>query len=370
MSTTLALLCFAVARIAALAVHEAGHIAVAVTLGASVTLHYDATACRPCTLVEGLASPCGIKVVQHAGWVVSVALALFACAVLSSIPVTVATCWTALDALTSDLAGVVPRGPRPGGESAAAAFWCGNFGLLVLDAARVRKQRVGELLHTMLRITSMRGAQSAGLATFSHGARGFTGQRTRVVNGKRTDLPRLLLRRARRFFRERWGERSGAQPPTLYQGHTRFATSSISSLDGTHPQQWTPASVQRVWRFDDRSGTYVSEQANVEAFVTHNGDLDFFSIHGQTYAVGELRTLLGRLLHRAAPSTVDSACLAGLLELLRTRGHWIASVRCGYAYGGLRLAGNAALLPEAQLWSRRTLEWVASLFEAEWCALL
>ena len=114
----------------------------------------------------------------------------------------------------------------------------------------------------------------------------------------------------------------------------------------------------------------MSEQANVEAFITHNGDLDFFSIHGQTYAVGELRTLLGRLLHRAAPSTVDSACLAGLLELLRTRGHWIASVRCGYAYGGLRLAGNAALLPEAQLWSRRTLEWVASLFEAEWCALL
>ena len=371
MSTALgAMLCFAVARIAALAVHEAGHIAVALALGASVTLRLDATACRPCTLVEGLASPRGIKVAQHAGWVVSVALALFALAVLSSTPATVAACWTALDALTSDLAGIAPRGPRPSESSAAAVFWCGNFGLLVLDSARVRKQRVGELLHTMLRITSMRGAQSAGLATFRHGARGFTGQRTRVVNGKRTDLPRLLLRRARGFFRESWGEcSSGAQPPTLYQGHTRFATSSISSLDGTHPQQWTPASVQRVWRFDDRSGTYVSEQANVEAFITHNGDLDFFTIHGQTYAVGELRTLLGRLLHRAAPSTVDSACLAGLLELLRTRGHWLASVRCGYAYGGLRLAGNAAQLPEEQLWSRRTLEWVAALFEAEWCAL-
>ena len=371
MSTALgAMLCFAVARIAALAVHEAGHIAVALALGASVTLRLDATACRPCTLVEGLASPRGIKVAQHAGWVVSVALALFALAVLSSTPATVAACWTALDALTSDLAGIAPRGPRPGESSAAAVFWCGNFGLLVLDSARVRKQRVGELLHTMLRITSMRGAQSAGLATFRHGARGFTGQRTRVVNGKRTDLPRLLLRRARGFFRESWGEcSSGAQPPTLYQGHTRFATSSISSLDGTHPQQWTPASVQRVWRFDDRSGTYVSEQANVEAFVTHNGDLDFFTIHGQTYAVGELRTLLSRLLHRAAPSKVDSACLAGLLELLRTRGHWLASVRCGYAYGGLRLAGNAALLPEGQLWDRRTLEWVASLFEAEWYAL-
>ena len=151
----------------------------------------------------------------------------------------------------------------------------------------------------MLRITSMRGAQSAGLATFSHGAHlrlppplslhpprrarlcalpspshtlphpftlphkpshthpgahGYTGRRARVVNGKRTDLPSLLLRRARGFFRDGWGEPL-LRPPTLFQGHTRFATSSISSLDGTHPHQWTPAATQRVWCFDTRTGT-------------------------------------------------------------------------------------------------------------------
>ena len=210
MSTPLdALLRFAIARIAALAAHEAGHIAVALALGASVKLRLDTKARRPCTLVEGLSTPCGNKLVQQAGWVVSVALALFACAVLGSTAATVAACWTALDALTSDLAGIAPRGPRSDTPSAATVFWCGNFGLLVLDSARVRKKRVGELLHTMLRITSMRGAQSAGLATFRHGARGFTGRRKRVVNGKRTDLPNLLLRRARGFFRERWhAERS------------------------------------------------------------------------------------------------------------------------------------------------------------------
>ena len=91
------------------------------------------------------------------------------------------------------------------------------------------------------------------------------------------------------------------QPPTLYQGHTRFATSSISSLDGAHPHQWTPAAKGRVWWYDDASASYVSKMANVEAFITHNGDLDFFSINGQTYALGELRTLLqqGGLLGRA-----------------------------------------------------------------------
>ena len=67
---------FAAARVAGLAAHEAAHAAVALALGASVRLRVDTAARRPCTLVEGLATPRSHAAVRHAGWVASVALAL------------------------------------------------------------------------------------------------------------------------------------------------------------------------------------------------------------------------------------------------------------------------------------------------------
>ena len=63
---------------------------------------------------------------------------------------------------------------------------CGNFGLLLLDKAAAGK--VKTLLETMLRVTMMRGAQSAGLVTYVGAAGEKKGFRRRVVNGKRTDV--------------------------------------------------------------------------------------------------------------------------------------------------------------------------------------
>ena len=155
---------FAAARVAALAAHEAAHAAVALALGASVRLRIDTAARRPCTLVEGLATPCGHAAVRHAGWIASVALALLGWATVGLCSATTAaawwtaldanpnphphphlhpnpitptltltvtltlTRWTALDALSSDLAGIVPRGARPGAPSSAASavFWRGT----------------------------------------------------------------------------------------------------------------------------------------------------------------------------------------------------------------------------------------------------
>jgi hypothetical protein len=116
----------------------------------------------------------------------------------------------------------------------------------------------------------------------------------------------------------------------LFQGHTRFATSSICNLAGCHPHQWLPRSMQKAWRLTS-DGTFVSEQRNVESFITHNGDLDFFVVHGTTLPLSDLQMLLARLLGRPMPSDVDSACVAGLLDLLRTKGLWLASVRKGCA---------------------------------------
>lgn len=71
------------------------------------------------------------------------------------------------------------------------------------------------------------------------------------------------------------------------------------------------------------------------------------------------------------PAGVDSMCVAGLLELLRTRGLWLASVRYGYVYGGMRGAGNIVTICEgAGLWSKAAMVKVAAEFERAWSAVV
>ena len=77
------------------------------------------------------------------------------------------TCMT-LDGVASDLLGAVPP------AAAASTFFCGNFGLLLLHAAH--SDKVKKIIETMLRVTMMRGAQSAGAGTRQGAAEGF-GQR-------------------------------------------------------------------------------------------------------------------------------------------------------------------------------------------------
>ena len=79
---------------------------------------------------------------------------------------------------------------RPNTSWFSSTRRCGNFGLLLLDLAS--GGRVSGLLATMLRVTMARGAQSAGLVTYDSNA---SGTRKRVVNGKRTDLCDLLMKK-------------------------------------------------------------------------------------------------------------------------------------------------------------------------------
>ena len=74
---------------------------------------------------------------------------------------------------------------------------CGNFGILLLHP----QQRAAVLrwLQAMLRITMVRGAQSAGIVTYEPSSgNNAVASRCRVVNGKRTDLATLLLTRLAR----------------------------------------------------------------------------------------------------------------------------------------------------------------------------
>ena len=212
----------------------------------------------------------------------------------------------------------------------------------------------------------VRGAQSAGLVTYdfdASGNTGATGLRRRVVNSKRTDLSELLLRQLSKTLCNPsypWDHETSR----IFCGHTRFATSSICNIGGCHPHQWTPPQRQTAWRLNGH-GKFVGEMRNVEGFITHNGDLDFFTFNGVAYALSDLQRLLARLLGRAMPSDVDSACVAGLLDLLRTKGLWIASVRYGYLFGGLEGAGSLESRLES-LASARQLAALATVFEGEW----
>lgn len=77
--------------------------------------------------------------------------------------------------------------------------------------------------------------------------------------------------------------------------------------------------------------------------------------------------LLVALLHIPLPGKVDSMCVAGLADLLRSKGLWLASVRYGYLYGGLKTAGNLGeLCDHDRIWNARTLREVADEFEAAW----
>ena len=237
-------------------------------------------------------------------------------------------------------------------------FFCGNFGLMLLDS--LAAPLVKEILSTMLRVTMMRGAQSAGLVTYERSSQGHVGMRKRVCNGKRTDLCKLLMAKFDAQVKP-----TAISAPALFQGHTRFATSSIANLGGCHPHQWLPARRVVEWKRDPASSRYVSRGCNHECYITHNGDLDFFELHGTVYPLGDIFALLEAFLHRAKPAPVDSAGVAGLLDLLRTKGMWGASVRYGYVFGGLEKAGNLAN-QISRLWSAETLGAVTAAFEGAW----
>jgi len=358
-----AVLAFAAARLATVLLHELAHAMAALSLGWAVRLlsvssvaAYFRGSSAGSLHVEGISAD-DSNIVRHIGWIFSVGL-VFAFLRLphTSPSVLLATSWTALDAITSDLL------MQP--EADSGAFFCGNFGLLILTS--VKRSRAYHLIREMLRVTMVRGAQSAGVVTYEGQGGAVRGVRTRVVNGKRTELSDLLVGKlsAKSGLLKRFTQPllDGA---TFFQGHTRFATSSISNLEGCHPHQWVPRAQQTSWRFDGAAG-FVSRKANVESFITHNGDLDLFEIHGASYPLEELQAMLTHFLGVPPPAEVDSAVIAGLLDLLRTKGVWSASVRYGYLYGGLAKTRERASMILPQLATLTELQKLTVLFEAEW----
>lgn len=245
--------------------HEAFHVIAACLVGradSALTLsNLVSGICSKNVSVEGSAG-WRATVIRHAGWVGSVLLAVVSSMSAISLSISAAALLTALDALCSDLLGIAPAGEE--------TFLCGNFGLVLLK--KDHRNKVLQILKEMVRITMMRGAQSGGVVTYvKNGSKGFKGYRSRVVNGKRTDLSELIVTKLKRDLRFA----PLLDGPRVYAGHTRFATTSKATLDGTHPHQWTPPENLRVWRRNS-NGDWTCKVQSVENFICHNGDLDAF----------------------------------------------------------------------------------------------
>jgi hypothetical protein len=243
---------------------------------------------------------------------------------------------TALEAISTDLLGLSSFLPLLVGNSSHSdetVFRCGNFGVILLHHLWMTDQGKNALncLEQMVNVTMMRGAQSGGVVSFQpNNGRGI---RSRVLNKKRTDLSKEILKRVRKDFRPATFPKDFV--PTLV-GHTRFATSSASTLDGTHPHQWTPASRRRVYQFSiPRVGIYVPDVrvTQVENFITHNGDFDFYQINGATNDLEIVQKWLSIVTGIPIPAVVDSCAIAGVIDLLRTQGCFGLSARYAVCFG-------------------------------------
>ena len=152
--------------------------------------------------------------------------------------------------------------PHPHSASLARRFspssMCGNFGLLLLQ--QLGHDRCQKLLRALVEQTMVRGAQSAGVCTY--GSDG-NGSRVRVVNGKRTNLAELLLAKC-----TRQGFLRSLHPQQIIQGHTRFATSSIANMDGTHPHQWMARSTQPVWSWSEKEQRFLATMRRCLSITT------------------------------------------------------------------------------------------------------
>ena len=98
-----------------------------------------------------------------------------------------------------------------------------------------------DVLEKMVQITMMRGAQTGGVVTFMEDGKSMKGCRSLVVNTKRGDLSQKIRKKLEKDMRGKHSQIQG------FFGHTRFATSSVATIDGCHPHRWSPRHVYRAF---------------------------------------------------------------------------------------------------------------------------
>jgi hypothetical protein len=187
------------------------------------------------------------------------------------------------------------------------------------------------------------------------------GVRTRVVKSKRGDLSKLLRSKIEQGsivpFVRAVSEKVLANRVKFYAGHTRFATTSKATFDGTHPHQWSKPQNLRVYNMDELVSTDDVERSmgrsmmglssnilrrsrssakrhiaspsktRVENFITHNGDFEFYELNGTSCEFEAIQKWLEIATETKMPSGVDSAAIAGMVDIIRSKGCFALSVR-------------------------------------------
>jgi hypothetical protein len=245
---------------------------------------------------------------------------------------------TAIDATLTDLLGWVPVTHRllfnnlssVTSTAPMAIYYCGNFGILLLNSQWIKHdggKSALDMLEQMIYITMMRGAQSGGVVTFEPSNYGnidnndsgrpkLRAIRSRVVNKKRGTLSEAIRYKVESDNRSNaltnklrgWNSSefvgsdnnnnsSSSNRRRLiraFYGHTRFATSSKATFDGTHPHRWSKRKEYHMYGFrslkyvtspvDESAASSASSSSSMiqkgvlglENFVTHVSD---FNIH-------------------------------------------------------------------------------------------
>jgi hypothetical protein len=199
-----------------------------------------------------------VNLIRHTGWLFSVFVAIIVVTIFQrNSNAKMAAIVTALESITSDLFrwNVLQGLYTPFDNispSSSCVLFCGNFGIIILHHAWFEKRGMSilDVLEKMVNITMMRGAQSGGVITFKPDSKNnLRGIRSRCVNSKRTDLSKLIRSKVHHdVFPTMGGKPFPKDFVPVFSGHTRFATSSIAAMDGTHPHQWTPPSVRRLYK--------------------------------------------------------------------------------------------------------------------------
>ncbi|GAA6615658.1 hypothetical protein [Scytonema sp. NUACC26] len=213
-------------------------------------------------------------------------------------------------------------------------FNCGNFGLVgkrnPKDRNELLPKRFVEIYQKMGRETEVRGEQAGGGLVFARDRNKqivLVGKK--IVNIKRDNLTKSL-EAAFAWIRKK-AVLAGIKPlesTIMGAWHYRYGTSSAPSILETHWHEWTSARSASVWQV--KNGEWVRTTKNVNHRITHNGDFDAWMIFGQAIANAKLGLWLERVLHTPNATHGDSPKIAGMMDLLITKGMWDASVRLAY----------------------------------------